>query len=61
MPITPDPPVLEQWLGTPQEALQWVLVLLMGKAGWNLINTALPPPVKGQSIFPLFQQQQEQQ
>jgi len=37
--MTPqEPPMIEQLLGTPESAIKWVVVVLIGKAGWDAIE-----------------------
>jgi len=33
-----EPPMIEQILGTPESAIKWVVVVLIGKAGWEAIE-----------------------
>ena len=48
MTVSPDePPMIEQILGTPESAIKWVVVVLLGKAGWNAIDRFLPVKHKG--------------
>jgi hypothetical protein len=61
MPVSdPGTSTLVEWLGTPQEAAHWLLLLLMGKAGWNLIDNAIPVRRRGVGAL-VVQQQQEQE
>ena len=40
--MTPDePPMIEQILGTPESAIKWLVVVLLGKAGWEIIESKL--------------------
>jgi len=48
---TEPPGVIRQWLGPPEDLLGYMLLVLLGHFGWNLIDTYLPIPGKqGQGL-----------
>jgi len=39
--IDQEPPMIEQLVGTPEQAIKWVVVVLIGKAGWDAVGKLL--------------------